>query len=102
MRGWGEVEHEWITQKHKTIAGSSIQRLYLLCSSSSLPLDLGMGIVFTRCKKQLQQNGTSGSAGSGDSSGMEEMENGMGGGTTEHVVRAIYTFSGNNEDEVSV
>lgn len=61
-----------------------------------------MGIVFTRCKKQLQQNGTSGSAGSGDSSGMEEMENGMGGGATEHVVRAIYTFSGNNEDEVSV
>ena len=61
-----------------------------------------MGIVFTRCKKQLQQNGTSGSVGSGDSSGVEEMENGMSGGTAEHVVRAIYTFSGSNEDEVSV
>ena len=67
---------------------------------SSLLLDLGMGVIFTRCKKQLQQNGTAGSGGS--SGGEEEMENGVGEGAAEHIVRAIYGFNGSNEDEVCV
>ena len=58
--------------------------------------DLGMGLNLSGCKGggRASQNGTSlGDSGSG---GDEEMDD----GSAKHVVRALYGFSGTNDDEV--
>ena len=62
--------------------------------SLSVCPDYGMGLKLSSMKGGGAQNGAGRESGSG---GEEEMEE----ESTKHVVRALYAFSGSNDDEVS-